>query len=324
MKHIMAILVLMTMVWVVSPLAAQEGCVPPDSEAAQREGAIICQVEPRANITFGDEDDDDSDDEGIVGTDDEDTIIVEDDAEVESDGVGVDAGGGDDVIIIYGDVESEEEGIDAGDGDDRILIEGNIDSDDEDDIAVDAGDGDDRITVQDDAEIDGIIDGGDGFDRLTLDVDVDEDDYDDVKDELEDAGSSGCVDISGREYCWRSIEELNSILTIVRRQARNYTQENAASFSERLNGQQLTAPVALFCEVNGSISVWDIGANGQGTLAFTIDPTLALLTAITDGVPVVAAQALGNQLIALPDDQLQVIDEAGYNFTFPAGACFAR
>lgn len=329
MRKLALLFVLIGALVAIYPVFAQDGCVPADSPEAQREGAVICQEEAPRDVIIVDDDADggDEDDERVIGTDDRDTIIIEDDTDidVEGDDPAVDAGGGDDVIINYGEIDAEEVGIDAGDGDDKILIDGDVSVDDDDDTAIDGGAGDDRITIEDDADVDGVIDGGDGFDTLNLEVDVDEDDYDDVKDDLEDAGSSGCVDISGREYCWRSIEELNSILTIIRRrEANNYTEENAAPFSERVNGQQLTAPVAIFCEPNGAISVWDIGANGQGTLAFTVDPTLALIAAITEGAPIVAAEGLGNRLIAFPDDNLQVSDETGYVFTFSAGVCFAR
>jgi hypothetical protein len=79
-----------------------------------------------------------------------------------------------------------------------------------------------------------------------------------------------------------------------------------------------TAPVALYCGVNGTLAVYDIGADGQGTLAFII--ALDDLRAGHTGV------GLGNRLIVLGDGdaELFALDLlSAYSFRFNPAECAA-
>lgn len=315
----------------VDPDADEIVCLPPQDNGADRDvptpasqrddlntdTAESGSGETRANIEV-----DDEEDGTVTGTDDDDTIIVEDDGEIEGDGDGIVAGDGNDIIINNGEIDVDGTAIDAGDGDDRIIIDGDTRSDDG--VAVDAGDGDDRITVES-GDVDGVIDGGSGSDTLNFELEVEEEDYREVLTQIYEAGRSDTIDVDGDTYTFRSIEELNQALTIIREEADpNYTAANAAPFNARLNANDIAAPVAIFCKA-GVIEVWDIGGGGSGSLAFAALPTAGLLQAITSGQPVVIAEGIGNQLVALPDDQIQVVAlDTGYVFTFPGTACFAQ
>jgi hypothetical protein len=84
----------------------------------------------------------------------------------------------------------------------------------------------------------------------------------------------------------------------------------------RLNAADLAAPVALFCGVNSSIEVWDIGADGQGTLAFSLP-----IDQLLDGE---MGLGLGNQLSLLDGGQAELLslESAGaYAFNFDPLVC---
>jgi hypothetical protein len=84
----------------------------------------------------------------------------------------------------------------------------------------------------------------------------------------------------------------------------------------RLNANDLAAPVALFCGVNSTLEVWDIDANGEGTLAFTLPIDQLLGGEIGLG--------LGNQLSILDGGQAELLslDSPGaYAFSFDPLVC---
>ena len=66
----------------------------------------------------------------------------------------------------------------------------------------------------------------------------------------------------------------------------------------RLNAFDLAAPVALYCGADSTLEVWDIGADGQGRLAFTM--SLDVLTVGEMGT------GLGNHLYLLDNGEAEL------------------
>jgi hypothetical protein len=78
----------------------------------------------------------------------------------------------------------------------------------------------------------------------------------------------------------------------------------------RINATDLGAPLAGYCGDDGSISIWDIDASGQGTLAFTVTKTAitrGLSKAASTGQNVLLGQGLGDSLYALSSNQLALV-----------------
>ncbi len=77
----------------------------------------------------------------------------------------------------------------------------------------------------------------------------------------------------------------------------------------RVNGRDLAAPLAAYCE-NGGIAIWDIDAEGQGTHAFDVsaaDISAALEQAVGSQQNVMIAEGMGNSLYALMSNELSLI-----------------
>jgi hypothetical protein len=101
----------------------------------------------------------------------------------------------------------------------------------------------------------------------------------------------------------------------------------------RLNGgaDQQGAPVALYCDGDGSVEVWDIDpGTGQGTLAFllpAVQLTDGLSRAMLGDGSVKIGEGLGDSLWATPEGRLVVVGpdmrEPGktYQFDFAADTC---
>lgn len=86
----------------------------------------------------------------------------------------------------------------------------------------------------------------------------------------------------------------------------------------RINAYDLAAPLAAYCTADNGIAVWDIDAEGHGTLAFTVtkaDITKGLSDASASGHNVLIAQGLGDSLYALSTNQLTLV---GPNIKEPA------
>ncbi len=97
----------------------------------------------------------------------------------------------------------------------------------------------------------------------------------------------------------------------------------------RLNLYDIAAPLAAYCS-NGGVSVWDIGADSQGTLAFSASLDAihnALAQAQSSGQNVMIGQGLGNSLYALASNQLQFegpdikYPTETYQFIAPGDVC---
>jgi hypothetical protein len=83
----------------------------------------------------------------------------------------------------------------------------------------------------------------------------------------------------------------------------------------RLNALDVEAPVALYCGANGTLDVYDIGANGQGRLAFSV--ALDDLRGGQMGI------GLGNRLL-LDGEQAELFALdllSAYRFRFDPGVC---
>ena len=84
----------------------------------------------------------------------------------------------------------------------------------------------------------------------------------------------------------------------------------------RLNALDLAAPVALYCGVDGMLEVYDIGANGQGTLAFSLP-----LADLIDGE---FGLGMGSRLALLDGGQAELFSldlMSAYTFRFDPAAC---
>ncbi len=97
----------------------------------------------------------------------------------------------------------------------------------------------------------------------------------------------------------------------------------------RINAYDLAAPLAAYCS-NGGITVWDIDAEGQGTLAFTATAdqiSAALSTAASEQQNQLVAEGMGDSLYALMSNQIALfgpdVKESGktYQFIAPADVC---
>ncbi len=97
----------------------------------------------------------------------------------------------------------------------------------------------------------------------------------------------------------------------------------------RINSHDLAAPLATYCS-DGGITVWDISADGQGTLGFTATQQQiadALAAAKSSGQNQLIAEGLGNSLYALSSNELTLVGpdvkEPGKTYTtiLPAGVC---
>ncbi len=77
----------------------------------------------------------------------------------------------------------------------------------------------------------------------------------------------------------------------------------------RINAYDLAAPLAAYCQ-SGGIAVWDIDADGQGTLAFTSsadDISAALDDALSTQESQLIGEGLGDSLSALSSNQLALL-----------------
>lgn len=77
----------------------------------------------------------------------------------------------------------------------------------------------------------------------------------------------------------------------------------------RVNGTDLAAPAAVYCE-NGGIAVWDISDEGDGMFGFTVTAEqieAALASAATSGQNVLVGEGLGNSLYALATNELALV-----------------
>ena len=90
----------------------------------------------------------------------------------------------------------------------------------------------------------------------------------------------------------------------------------------RINALDVAAPLAAYC-ANGGITVWDIDANSQGTLAFSASLDAihaALIQAQSSGQNVMIGQGLGDSLYALASNQLELtgpdLKEPGKLYSF--------
>jgi hypothetical protein len=84
----------------------------------------------------------------------------------------------------------------------------------------------------------------------------------------------------------------------------------------RLNALDLAAPAALYCGANGTIDGYDIGTDGQGTLAFT----LTLDGLVTGEI----GTGLGNRLYLLEGREAEIaaLDLLSlYTFNFNPAVC---
>jgi Ca2+-binding RTX toxin-like protein len=87
----------------------------------------------------------------------------------------------------------------------------------------------------------------------------------------------------------------------------------------RLNALDLAAPVALYCGAGNTIDVYDIGADGQGTLAFRVS-----LDALRVGN---TASNLGSTITLLASGEAQLVSLdlfSVYTFDFNRAICAGR
>ena len=207
----------------------------------------------------------------------------------------------------------------TGANDDAIYNNGFVGGD------VEGGGGNDTVALGMESAVVGVIDGGAGTDRLIFDLRA-------MSDEeiaafavllAQQSPNGGTIVFGGALHRWVNFEQL---ITLLREAARQ------ALTDGRLNGADAGAPIAAFCAPNGGFALYDIGMDGQGTLAFEVtreQVNTALETARANGAAVLIAEALGNQLYALPDSTLQWNapdlrePQKVYTRTLPASACDA-
>lgn len=92
---------------------------------------------------------------------------------------------------------------------------------------------------------------------------------------------------------------------------------------------ELGAPLAAYC-ADGSIEVWEIDTEAQGTLGFTAsgaDIDAGLSSAAASGLPTLIDSGLGNSLYASPEGELVVLGpdlrdaSKTYQFAFSGTRC---
>jgi hypothetical protein len=184
-------------------------------------------------------------------------------------------------------------------------------------VDIHAGTGSDTVQLLNNAVINGIIDGGEDsngsdYDRLEFRFTVSEDEYEELAAQIANASpSGGSISFGGQTYRWRNFEELVNLLQIA--QAMQAADVTVTLSDGRLNVNDVAAPVAIYYS-DGSLSVYDIGMNGGGTLAVSVDPqTLSIGQ---------AAAGMGNTVTRLDEQTLRISapDASGATYTFDMDA----
>jgi hypothetical protein len=135
---------------------------------------------------------------------------------------------------------------------------------------------------------------------------------------------NGTVTYLGQTYSWLEFEHLMGGSTIA---------PCVGKINDgRINAYDLGAPDALYCTVDGGVSVWAIDLEGEGTFTFAVTAeqiAAAFDAAVSSGVnQVIAADGMNNVLYALSDGQnitftSPELREEGktYMYTFDKGRC---
>ena len=208
-----------------------------------------------------------------------------------------------------GDIQvsgSSAEGIISnGSGGNNIVVSGSIIATGGATTAINAGSGNDTVTLNSNARIQGIVKGGSDSDTLNLNQTVSECNASALNaSATTQTGAAGGLTVNGGAFTWTNFEALVAAMTNAN--SCNATSGGASSgiatpsTSNRINGQDVAAPIALFCVSPGNIAAYRVVGNaGVPLFAYSREGNQVAFIGDNFGATV-TAQGDGSVLVTMP------------------------